>query len=159
MKIIRDAITEARWRDDLDCYNECSRHTRFSFLSQFDDSPYWKSEEVVSIDDKPFVANYQPIDVITSVIKNWGNIYDHPYLYTMVTHLLEASCDLTAPPNFEEKIKYFIYRAGRLYDEAQGVTQDDSFNESAYAWIGNLTAAHDSAREGKGSVQRPVEGR
>ncbi len=154
MRIIKDALTEACWRDDLYIYNEWSRHSRFSFLSNYDKSQKWRIAERTSIDDSPLIVPYQPLDVINCIIRHWDSIYNHPYTYNMVTHLIEASDGLTTPSRLDERVKSFICIISNLNDEEQetekALDEANIIMQYAYSLMG-LGAS-------KGRVQSPDEG-
>ncbi|WP_155994790.1 hypothetical protein [Butyrivibrio sp. WCE2006] len=112
----------------------------------------------VSVEESPILISYQPADVISTIIKHWDSMYGHPYLYTMVTHLIESTVDLTPPTRFEERIKKIIYKASKLYyapiekeqEDLKKMEEANRIMTYAYSLMG-LGAS-------KGRVQSPDKG-
>ncbi len=158
MFLIRDSVKNASWRDDPHIYDEWTRHTRFSFLAAYDKSPFWIIKDKISVDESPIITSYQPIDVANTILKHWDSLYEHPYLYTMITHLLEATTDLTTPHDFDVRVKSLIGRASALHDEAlkkdqaeiKKMEEANIIMEYAYSLMGLDIS--------KGRVQSPDEG-
>lgn len=157
MIMIQEMLITANWRDDH-IYDAWSRHSRFSFLGEYDESPFWAMKKEVSVDESPITTSYQPADVISTIIKHWDSIYDHPYLYTMVTHLIESTVDLTPPTRFEERIKKIIYKASKLYYAPIEKEQEDLKKMEEANMIMTYAYSLMGLGASKGRVQSPDEG-